>query len=50
MSDAALRDLDGEFQRLYARRGRLSIAPEKLIRAQLLQVLHSVRSERQLME
>ena len=50
MADAALRELDSEFQQLYARRGRPSIAPEKLIRAQLLQVLYSVRSERQLME
>src|SRR5580693_1653083 len=50
MADQALRELDGEFRRLYARRGRPSIAPEKLIRAQLLQVLYSVRSERQLME
>ena len=50
MTDAALRELDSEFQQLYARRGRPSIAPEKLIRAQLLQVLYSVRSERQLME
>ena len=50
MADAALRELDSEFQQLYARCGRPSIAPEKLIRAQLLQVLYSVRSERQLME
>ena len=50
MADQALRALDAEFQRMYARRGRPSIAPEKLIRAQLLQVLYSVRSERQLME
>ena len=50
MVDAALRGLDGEFDELYARRGRPSIAPEKLLRAQLLQVLYSVRSERQLME
>jgi len=50
MMDAALRGLDGEFDELYARRGRPSIAPEKLLRAQLLQVLYSVRSERQLME
>ena len=41
---------DGELQQLYARRGRPSIAPEKLLRAQLLQVLYSIRSERQLME
>src|SRR5271169_4777042 len=50
MADQALRELDAEFQRLYARRGRPSIAPEKLIRAQLLQALYSVRSERMLME
>ena len=50
MADQALRDLDTEFARMYARGGRPSIAPEKLIWAQLLQVLYSVRSERQLME
>ena len=50
MADRALRDLDTEFEQMYARRGRPSIAPEKLIRAQFLQVLYSVRSERQLME
>ena len=50
MTDAALGELDAEFEQLYARGGRPSIAPEKLIRAQLLQVLYSVRSERQLME
>ena len=36
--------------RLYAKRGRPSIAPEKLLRALLLQVLYTIRSERQLME
>src|SRR5580698_3979254 len=50
MADRALRDLDTEFEQMYAQRGRPSIAPEKLIRAQLLQVLYSVRSERQLIE
>jgi len=50
MADEALRELDTEFEQMYARRGRPSIAPEKLVRAQLLQVLYSVRSERQLME
>ena len=50
MADQALHELDAEFQRLYARVGRPSVAPEKLIRAQLLQALYSVRSERQLME
>src|SRR5580704_14440833 len=50
MADVALRGLDGHFAGVYARGGRPSIAPERLIRAQLLQVLYSVRSERQLME
>src|SRR6202167_1110361 len=48
--DEALRRLDAEFERMYAQGGRPSIAPERLLRAQLLQVLYSVRSERQLME
>ena len=38
------------FRKLYAKTGRPSIAPEKLLRALLLQVLYSVRSERMLME
>ncbi len=46
----ALASLDGEFSALYAKEGRPSIAPERLIRASLLQILFSVRSERQLME
>ncbi len=49
----ALKRLDGLFQKMYAedeRGGRPSIAPEKLLRAMLLQVFYSVRSERQLME
>ena len=49
----ALGRLDGLFARMYAedeRGGRPSIAPEKLLRAMLLQVFYSVRSERQLME
>ena len=48
--DEALRGLSSEFARLYARTGRPSIAPEKLLRALLLQLLFSIRSERQLME
>jgi transposase len=48
--DDALRGLSSQFATLYARRGRPSIAPEKLLRALLLQVLFSIRSERQLME
>ena len=46
----ALASLDAEFEKLYAPEGRPSIAPERLIRASLLQILFSVRSERQLME
>jgi transposase len=48
--DEALEALSGEFEGLYARVGRPSIAPEKLLRALLLQAFYSVRSERQLME
>ena len=50
MLDKALEELSGEFEKLYARSGRPSIPPERLLRALLLQVLFSVRSERQLME
>jgi transposase len=50
MADEALRELRPRFSRLYAKTGRPSIAPEKLLRALLLQVLYSVRSERMLME
>jgi transposase len=50
MTDAALRELSAEFDRLYAAGGRPSIAPERLLRALLLQVLYSRRSERLLME
>ena len=46
----ALASLDADFDRLYATGGRPSIAPERLIRASLIQILFSVRSERQLME
>jgi len=46
----ALVSLDAEFAALYADFGRPSIAPERLIRASLLQILFSIRSERQLME
>src|SRR6201984_2854472 len=42
--------LDGEFAKLYAGSGRPSIPPERLLRALLLQVFYTVRSERQLME
>ena len=50
VADAALTALTDEFQQLYALNGRPSIAPEKLLRALLLQAFYSVRSERQLME
>ncbi len=45
-----LAGLDGEFAALCSDEGRPSIAPERLIRASLLQILFSVRSERPLME
>src|SRR5258708_5205619 len=48
--DEALGALTGEFDKLYAKFGRPSIPPEKLLRALLLQAFESVRSERQLME
>src|SRR5207245_4070878 len=50
MTDEALRGLQPRFNKLYAKTGRPSIAPEKLLRALLLQALYSVRSERMLME
>jgi transposase len=50
MTDEALRALQPRFNQLYAKTGRPSIAPEKLLRALLLQALYSVRSERMLME
>ena len=48
--DVALASLDADFNRLYADEGRPSIAPERLLRAALVQILFSIRSERQLME
>src|SRR5258708_24919927 len=50
MTDEIFKQLSPRFDVLYARLGRPSIAPEKLLRALLLQVLYSVRSERLLME
>jgi transposase len=50
MTDAALARLSPRFDRLYATTGRPSIPPEKLLRALLLQMLYSIRSERLLME
>ena len=48
--DEALVDMSREFDRLYATIGRPSIPPERLLRAQLLQIFYSIRSERLLME
>lgn len=48
--DDALADLDTAFERLYEGSGRSSIAPERLLRASLLQAFYSIRSERQLVE
>jgi transposase len=50
MVNDALASLDAEFEALYTDFGRPSIPPERLIWASLLQILFSVRSERQLME
>ena len=48
--NAALTDLSRAFTELYKDFGRPSIAPEKLLRAMLLQAFYGIRSERQLME
>jgi len=48
--DRALARMDAKFEPLYSSTGRPSIAPERLLRATLLMVLYSIRSERQLME
>src|SRR3982074_3708607 len=48
--DEILADMSREFDRLYAATGRPSIPPERLLRAQLLQVFYSIRSELLLME
>jgi transposase len=48
--DALLETMSSEFEAVYARRGRPSVPPEMLLKALLLQILFSVRSERQLVE
>src|SRR5215216_6972710 len=48
--DEILREMTREFDALYAQHGRPSIPPERLLRAQLLQIFYSIRSERLLME
>lgn len=50
MADRALSNMSERFDAMYAQTGRPSIPPEKLLRAQLIQMLYSVRSERLLME
>jgi transposase len=50
MTDAALSRLSARFADLYSAIGRPSVPPEKLLRALLLQILYSIRSERLLME
>lgn len=50
MVDEVLEELSPRLSRLYSRFGRPSVAPERLLRALLLQALYSIRSERQLME
>ena len=50
LANTALQRMSALFDTLYADTGRTSIAPEKLMRAQLLQMLDSLRSERMLME
>src|SRR6516164_4430486 len=50
MVDEILHELSPAFARLYSKTGRPSIPPEHLLRALLLQILYTIRSERQLME
>jgi transposase len=50
MADLALWSMSARFDEMYSQMGRPSIPPEKLLRAQLIQMLYSVRSERLLME
>jgi transposase len=48
--DPILRELSSQFEALYSQTGRPSIPPEQLLRAPLVQLLYSIRSERQLVE
>jgi transposase len=50
MVDAALKELSPRFSRLYSETGRPSIPPEQILRALVLQILYSIRSERMLVE
>lgn len=48
--NAGLAGIGSDLEAVYSRIGRPSIAPEKLLRALLLQLFHGIRSERQMME
>src|SRR2546423_3169999 len=48
--DEILRGMNREFDRMYAKTGRPSVPPERLLRAVLLQIFYTVRSERMLMD
>lgn len=50
LADQVLSEMSGSFEALYSKVGRPSIPPERLLRALLLQIFYSVRSERMLME
>lgn len=50
LANEALARFSGLFDTMYAERGRESVAPERLLRAPLLQVFYSIRSERLLVE
>jgi len=50
MVDGILKEMSPKFQKLYSDVGRPSIAPERLLRSLLLQILYSMRSERMLIE
>lgn len=50
LADQILKEMSPQFAKLYAANGRPSIAPERLLRALLLQIFYSIRSERMLME
>lgn len=50
MVEEALKALDERFSKMYASTGRPSIAPERLLKALLLQLFYSIRSERALVE
>jgi len=50
MADEALKGMDKLFESMYATTGRYSIPPEKLLNAQLLMILYSIRRNRQMVE